>query len=283
MSLTTFAPDITTAGSFVQDPGLPGQIVDTSETVIASYINNRKTYQQIGTANITLSSVFVSGGTVSSLTIVLSNYGSTQSAVTSMAAVSTALSSYTGFIAAFNSTFTGVVAALGGAAANRLTLSSAYPFAVGSGTANTILGLTAGSVTATAVAAMEFGVAAVYSPLGDGYCSSPLNDSDKLIGITVRNPFARAQGTDNTIDYKQAEPTPIMRLGDVWTVAAESGSIGDAVVVLTQATNSSVPVAGALGTATGGAGGTVGRIATSGWTWISTPVAGTLGRVRIVQ
>jgi putative methionine-R-sulfoxide reductase with GAF domain len=282
-------PDLTTAGGQTFPVGLPGQVTDTSDIVVDSGINDRQIFMAIGSADATAGALY-GAGTLTTKVLSLGVNGAAISGLTLAAGSNVA--SLAAFIAAIKAKteWAGINAQIGGPNGNQLVLSAVNGLVVdvnGTSTANAVLGLTAGTRTAWAVNAVDFGVAVVRSNF-DGRISQPLLDSDVIVGISVRNPFARAASSTGQIDYAQSFAVPFMRFGNVYAVAAEDGVAGDAVISLTQGNTftgglwggSVVP--GALGTSTAGAAG-VGRVAVTGATWDTTPVKGVLGKVRIVR
>ena len=281
-------PDLTTAGGQTFAQGLPGQIVDTSDCVIDSGLNDRQIYMDIGTADATAGALY-GAGTLDTKVLSLAVNGAAASSLTLAAASNVA--TLAAFLAAIKAKteWAGINAQIGGPNGNQLVLSAVNGLVVsanGTSTANAVLGLTAGTKTAWAVNAIDFGVAVVKSNY-DGRVSQPLLDSDVIAGISIRNPFARAADSTGKIDYARSCAVPFMKFGYVWAVAAEDGVAGDAVISLTQGNTytgglwGGESVRGALGTATGGAVG-YGRV-NVGAVWDTTPVKGTLGRVRIVK
>jgi hypothetical protein len=282
-------PDLTTAGGQTFALGLPGQLVDTADTTVDSGINDRLTYLAIGSTDATAGALYGVGGSLDGLVLSLGVNGAAYSSLT--LAVGGNAATQAAFIAAIKAktAWAGINAQIGGPNGNQLVLSAVNGLAVnvvGTSTANTALGLTAGTKTAWGVAAIDFGVAVVKSNY-DGRVSQPILDSDIIAGISIRNPFARAAASTGQIDYTQSYAVPYLKTGYVWVVAAEDGVAGDAVISLTQGNTytgglwggSSIP--GALGTATGGAAG-VGRVSV-GAVWETTPAKGTLGKVRILK
>lgn len=276
------APNPAIAGGYMFAGGLPGQVVDTSESVRDSKINNRKTYMSIGSTNATAGALYGGGGTLNTLVLSIKYNNTSFSSLTLAGAGNTA--TLAAFLAAIKAKteWAGINAQIGGPNANQLVLSSSLPFeinVVGTSTANTALGLTAGVVATTGITSIDFGVAVASSPFGDDFCQSPIVDSDPIIGLSVRNPFARAQGADNTIDYQASYAVPILRAGFMWVLAAETAAKNDQVISLTQG-NATDPVNGAIGSTTAGAAG-YGRVAVTNCFWETATPAGQMGKVRI--
>ena len=282
MTITYGQPNPATAGGFLLSTGYPGQLADTAESVTDSRINNRQTYMVVGSADATAGALYGTSATLNTLVLSLKIGTAAYSSLTLSGTGNTA--TLAAFLAAIKAKteWAGIDAQIGGPNGNQLVLTHASLITVnvvGTSTSNTALGLTAGATTMTGVASIEFGCAVAVSPLGDDYCQAPVVDDDRILGISVRNPYARAQGTDNTIDYKQAYAVPIALAGYIWVLAAESGKRSDTVMSLTQG-NTTVPANGALGTLTGGAAG-YGRVLVPNATWETTPVAGAVGKIRI--
>lgn len=109
-----------------------------------------------------------------------------------------------------------------------------------------------------------------------GNCKPQAADADIIVGISVRNsgPMVALNDGTNTVLYRQYQVVPIMKIGSIGAVPFENVVEGDGVIAI-------VAQAGKLGGTTAGAAG-AGRIAVPGAKWLSTTLAGVIGKIRIV-
>lgn len=124
--------------------------------------------------------------------------------------------------------------------------------------------------------AVQFG-SAVARSAADNTCKAPAADGDKIIGIATRFAIKAVPGygqtNANVVEFDQYDSVPVLRHGDIYVVAAENVTRGDAALSLTAGN-------GTIGGVTGGAAG-AGRVAIPGATWETTTAAGSVGIVRI--
>lgn len=128
--------------------------------------------------------------------------------------------------------------------------------------------------------AIDFGIAVVRGAAvaagATGTCKPQAADADIIVGISVRNAGPMIASTDglNTIAYARYQAVPVMRIGSIFATAFENVVEGDGVIAV-------VAQGGKLSGTTAGAAG-AGRIAVVGAKWLTTTLAGALGKIRIV-
>lgn len=129
-----------------------------------------------------------------------------------------------------------------------------------------------------AAATIDFGVAVT---AGVAVAAGKTPNCKKLdtngqvpIGISLRAPSNLIADSSNVVNYARYEAVPVLKMGDIFAIAAENVTAEDAVVVLPASANN-------LGGTTGGAANGTSRMAFSGAKWLTTTASGALGRVRI--
>lgn len=277
--------DIFSAGGLEQRAAYAGMIKDSTEFIELTRINNTRRFVATGTADATAAGLYGGSSSLDTLTLILNVDG--QGASTLTLAKATNVATQAAFLAAIKAKteWAGVDAKIGGPNGNQLLITAKTSLVVGAGTANTALGLTAATVTAQAVVAIDFGTAVAYSTYGtsnyENQCQAPTQDTDQIMGIAIRDTLVRPVGSDHIVNYAAAYPVRILRLGFIWAYAAEAVTRGDVVCSITQG-NSTIASNGALGSISTSAAG-VGRVALDGTsgnikaTWEQTLTAGQLG------
>lgn len=119
---------------------------------------------------------------------------------------------------------------------------------------------------------LDFG-RAVCKATADNGCKLISGDSDRVVGITTRKSFVPAPAS-GIIGYASGREVGVLRIGDIFALAAENVREGDQVLALTSG-------GGTLAGTQGGVAGT-GRLVVPGARWKTTTTAGEVGIIEVL-